>query len=133
MSVSGLREAQRDLKRIGRSIFKALEKALDKEAESILRVSEGEVPVDTGELKGSGDRSNAQHKKGLTFVEIGFGGPTIPQAIPVHEHPSASSPPSWSAGVVFSRGGSKYLERPMMSAVSGMARRIQIAIDDDLR
>ena len=86
--------------------------------------SKGEVPVDLGTLMGSGNVDNVKRTRDRVSVEMGYGGAAAAYALAVHEHPSSHSPRSWSGGVVFSKGGPKYLERPALAAARGMAGRL---------
>jgi hypothetical protein len=58
-------------------------------------------------------------------VRLVYGGPAAAYALPVHEHPSRSSPPSWrGGGVTFHPAGRgpKYLERPLFEELRTMAQ-----------
>ncbi len=81
------------------------------------------VPIAEGDLYDSGRVEVSPKGRSVTVL---FGGPGIPQAVPVHEHPSEASPPSWQAAeaagrpVQFHRPGSgpKFLQRPWMEEAS---------------
>lgn len=77
---------------------------------------ENYVPVDKTWLRDSGHVGDVIQGVGGLQVSLSFGdGPTAPYVIAVHEHLSDWSPPSWQGKTVrFSRGGPKYLERPVM-------------------
>ncbi len=111
------------------------------EAVSILAVAKEKfVPVETGDLKDSGKVVQIDRPptvvlglsgkfSGVTrSISIEFGGGRVDEyAIPVHEHPSAHSPPSWSGKTIrWSKPGTgpKYLERPIKQAQRGIAGRM---------
>lgn len=77
------------------------------------------VPVQYGALRDSG-RVQAPKREGTNiYVDLTYGGPAIPYAFAVHEHPSKASPPSWRGRrVTFhpSGHGPQYLTRPVVEA-----------------
>jgi len=102
--------------------------ALTAEAKEILTDSkEHYVPVDEGDLMRSGRVEKVKRDGKVTHVTIKYGGAGVPHAVAVHEHPSASSPPSWQGKRVRfhpAGRGPKYLERPIRKASSGMLNRL---------
>jgi hypothetical protein len=108
-----------------RDIGRELAAATYEEAEAIMADSkENYVPIDLGTLKNSGYVEPPQIEGDTIVVRMGYGGAAKAYALAVHEHLSEHSPPSWKkaggAGVTFSPSdhGPKYLERPLLAAVS---------------
>ena len=122
--ITGDKELIRTLKRIERRNPVVVAAALFQEGEKIMADSkENFVPVDLGALKNSGRVSKPELKQPIS-VTLSYGGVAKAYALAVHEHPSGHSPPSWSGGVTFNRGGPKYLEKPVMEAVPEFLRNI---------
>ena len=80
------------------------------------------VPVDLGNLKGSGYVTAPTATPGGTHVEVGFGGPAAGYAIYVHEDLSAHHPV----------GEAKYLENAVeakaQAAFAHIAKRVEEAL-----
>lgn len=78
------------------------------------------VPHDKGLLAASGTVDLPVIAADTIACSLQFGGAAAAYALAVHEHLSEHSPPSWQvaetsgAGVHFSHGGPKYLERPVL-------------------
>lgn len=116
---------QRRLRNAKEKVRKGAAAALFIRGEAIMGRSKAEfVPVDDSDLKNSGHVRPPKFGPGnLITVELVYGGTAAAYAIAVHEHPSTSSPPSWSGVTVqFTTGGPKYLEIPLMQAVPTLAR-----------
>lgn len=114
----------------------AIRSSLRIEAEMVMTDSkENYVPVDLGTLRSSGFVEPVEYDGGKFSVKLVYGGAAAPYALAVHEHPSEHSPPSWSGNVHFSPPGRgpKYLERPMLVAISGMERRIGDRLKSSMR
>ncbi len=96
----------------------------------VLRRSEALCPEDEGDLVESAKLTFSPN--GLSAT-ISYGGPGIPYAIAAHEHLSVHSPYSWRAAgqINWTKPGSgpKYLERPVMEALTQLPRQLQ----EDLR
>jgi hypothetical protein len=132
--VTGAKELAAKLTRMGRLVQDRMGGALYREANDIMTVSKtNHVPIDLGPLRRSGHVDSPERKGKRVTATMGFGGPTAAYAVVVHEHPSDLDPPSWRAAdsVTFSPAGRgpKYLERPLMAAIPGMAERIGKALD----
>jgi hypothetical protein len=86
------------------------------------------APERDGDLRDSIRVLPARYERGqLVFQgEVFAGFPRLPHVVAVHEHLSQYTPPSWiKAGIVrFIKGGPKFLEIPLMLAVSSMPRKI---------
>lgn len=95
--------------KIARSVLKTANHVLGRAREL--------CPRDKGDLVSSGEV--VVSPEGLSAT-VRFGGPGIPYAVAVHEHLSPHSPYSWRVaetsgrGVVFTVGGPKFLETPML-------------------
>jgi len=127
-TVTGVPQMQRNLQRAAAQIRDKVAAALYREAERVMTKSKRDhVPVDTGTLRASGHVEQPVRKGRNVSVTLAFGGPAAPYALAVHEHLSRHSPPSWQHGhVTFSPAGRgpKYLERPLLAAVPGLAKRL---------
>lgn len=114
------------LTRLGPQAETAIQSALYKEGLRIMAVSQGEVPVDTGNLRASGHVALPEVAGGKVSVQMGYGGSAGSQsgkvgyAVYVHEDMDAHHP----------TGKAKYLEDPMKAAESGFAGRIARDIKD---
>lgn len=124
--LKGVEEMRQKLERVTRGMNRAVERALREEAEEIMRRAKNEfVPVDKSTLKNSGFVNDVVRDGDDISVTLGFGGSAEAYALAVHEHPSEHSPRSWGdRSVNFTRGGPKYLEKPLNEAVNGMDKRI---------
>ncbi len=126
--LTGVNAMLRNLKRIEAAVPGETEKAIRIEAELIMtRSKRDHVPVDLGTLRASG-LVNPPRRKGKSIeVVMSYGNAAAPYALAIHEHPSVHSPPTWQ-GVVIDFNprdrGPKYLERPLMDAIPGMAGRL---------
>lgn len=85
--------------------------ALFQEAEIVMTVSKREyVPVDTGALRASGHVEPPLRTAHGGAVTLGYGGPSAPYAVIVHEDLTKRHPV----------GGAKYLELPLRARLQGM-------------
>jgi hypothetical protein len=85
--------------------------ALYQEAEAIMTASkETYVPVDTGALRASGRVEPPIALGAVLAVTMGFGGPSAPYAVIVHEDLTKRHPV----------GQAKYLEIPLRARLAGM-------------
>lgn len=132
----GQQAMRRRLENIARMFPTRMKAALRAEAEAIMTTSKREhVPVDLGTLRSSGHVQPPIQKGNEIECTMAYGGAAAAYAAAIHEHPSSMSPPSWQgAAVTFSPPGRgpKYLERPMMDAMPGMAKRIAERFSADL-
>jgi hypothetical protein len=120
------------------------ERVLRGEGELIKTASMRETPVGRG-YPGAGALRASHYVEskigsGGPEATIGVGGPSMPYALAVHEHPSAHDPPSWqgatgsgrsgafSGSVQFRQGGPKFLEKAAMAAMPGMPVRMAKAM-----
>lgn len=113
--------------------------ALKTEGEALVKNAQANyVPVDDDVLRQTGkvEVLPAMGRMGVeAIVSFGEGGASE-YAIPVHEHLSQWSPPTWKAAELTGKGinwtkpgtGPKYLELPLGEARIGFASRIAMAI-----
>jgi hypothetical protein len=133
--VTGLDQVLQNLQAYGDKTVKAVPAALYQEAEGIIADSKANfVPVDLGTLRASGFVEPPDTTGSKASVTLGFGGPSAPYALVVHENPRAGktggvSPSGkpykhWAA-----TGGWKYLETPFLNwtkdGLSKIAERIR--------
>ena len=95
--------------------------AIYEEANVIFAKSQVLVPVDTGVLRGSGGVSAPQMGSQGYFVDIFYGGPAASYALYVHEIIGNYHKPPTQA---------KYLEQPVMEAMSTIQQNIKGRIMD---
>lgn len=138
--LTGTKAMRRKIDRIVKNAPTEIARALFRRAEGVMTRAKREfIPVapDGGQLRGSGWVDEPKRTRRTFRVEFGFGGPSVPYALAVHEHPSKYSPPSWSGKSAaqiqwnVSGTGVKYLEKPLMEALRTMAR--DLADDIDIR
>ena len=128
-TIKGDKQLQRNLTKLAIKTPIGVGAALFQEGQTIMAASkESFVPVDLGALRASGDVAKPEIKATGASVTLFYGGDASAYALAIHEHPSAASPPSWSGGVKFKRGGPKYLEKPIRNAIPGMAARLAVKI-----
>jgi len=126
----GIKEMRAKIKAIQKEFPDKIERALYKEAQFVMTAAKKVTPVAEemgGTLRNSGFVSKPARRGTAFSVVLGFGGAAAAYATAVHEHPSGSSPPSWEGKTItFNPPGTgpKYLERPLMEAIPGMAERV---------
>lgn len=116
------------LKNAEQNLYKSVRNGLVEEAEEIMSRSQNEfVPELTGNLKDSGQVTVVEDGTidGLQIV-LSYGDEkTADYAVTVHETPSGFDPPTWEGKEVqFTKGGPKYLEKPLFEAENGLIDRI---------
>ena len=107
--VTGIAEVNAQLARLWEQDQAASVQALREEAETIMTDSKQRVPVDTGVLRASGFVQPVEDG-----VRLAYGGAASDYAIYVHENLDANHPV----------GEAKYLERPVLEALPGLAARV---------
>ncbi len=104
-------------------VGRAVGAALYQEAERIMADSkENYVPVDWGNLRASGHVDEPKVSGTGASVELGFGGPATPYALRQHEELSYTH----------EVGEAKYLEKPLIAAMDGLAARLGARIRREL-
>lgn len=128
----GSREMQRRLRRLARDSGDAVARALRLEAEVEImtrakKSAEGKgVPVDEGVLRSSGHVKDVERRGVELSVTMGFGGPAGSGNLGETNKEDVGYAVIQHEGLNFQHriGEPKYLERPMMEAIPGMAQRI---------
>lgn len=142
-SLRGVDDLQRRLTEISRQTKQDLSDAALSEAEDIVRKAREMVPVRDGTLRDSiqvvkgqlsqGRSDIGQFTSGSTIeIAVSAGNDSTPHALAVHEHPSQHDPPTWKGvQVTFSPAGAgpKFLERPLLDSVDGMANRVASKVE----
>lgn len=115
VEIIGIDNLTKSLALYGQKAINGLKSALFQEAEAIMGRSKRDfVPVQTGALRASGHVTKPEETSFGYKVTLGFGGPSAPYALKVHEDLRAFHP----------HGTSKYLETPLLEAEKGMTGRI---------
>lgn len=96
--------------------------AMRAEMEIELTEAQNRTPVDTGTLRASGFVSGPSSDGSDLSVSIGFGGPGIEYAIPVHEDLEA----------FHAVGQAKFLESTLLESVSHLGNRIAARVGESL-
>lgn len=113
---------QRNLQQQVPRTVDALERALFREGEEIMRKSKRITPVDTGNLRATGHVRLPERIGGTIVVRLGFGGPAAPYAVYVHE----------GTHLHFTVGQAKYLQDPVKQARRGFTKRIADRMAGDI-
>ena len=121
LDLTGDKELINALQNSERQTPNAIAQAIYEEANVIFAKSQVLVPVDTGVLRGSGGVSAPQMGAQGYFVDIFYGGPAAPYALVVHEIIGNYHNPPTQA---------KYLEQPVMEAMSTIQQNIKGRIID---
>jgi hypothetical protein len=156
--LQGVKELKKAFKQARQRAEASLALGLFLEAESIMRASKREVPVDEGILRASGFVKRPTIRRGRIQVVLGYGGAAKAYALFIHEGTgpavgrSTFSPPvevfrDWarrvlgdeSLGFVIARSVGqkglkprKFLERPLRRKLTGMGRRLAIRVRKDV-
>ena len=109
IEIKGLAEANLKVQELIASDIKAGVMALREFAETEMTEAKRRTPVDTGVLRASGFVSPVEDG-----VRLAYGGAASDYAIYVHENLDANHPV----------GEAKYLERPVLEALPGLAERV---------
>jgi hypothetical protein len=131
--LTGVNEMVAKIAAVAAGVEDSLPKALREEAETVMATSKRDfVARRFGTLRASGFVGDVERSGDDVQVTLAYGGAASAYAIAVHETPSEHDPPSWRGkSVTFNPAGhgAKYLERPLMDAVGGMADRIAKKIE----
>lgn len=131
MTVIGTPAVLQALRQLGTAAQPTLAAGLYQEGESIMASSkELYVPVDTGVLRASGYVEPPVMEGSGVTVNLGYGGPSAPYALAVHENPRAGHTggvsPQGKKYKHWARVGEwKYLETPWKAAAAGMVGRLE--------
>lgn len=116
LEIKGLDALGARLKSLGVTIGPAAGNALRAEAELIMTEAKRRTPVLTGALRASGHVTGPDVE--AQAVTLAFDGPAAPYAVVVHENIAARHV----------TGEAKFLERPLLEALPGLADRIAARI-----
>lgn len=137
LKVAGVKELNNALRDLIRGTPEEVSAQLYRLGEEIMDESKQLVPVDTGALRSSGvvlgPTQETNGSEVTITVTLGYGGPGINYAIPVHEIPP---PPAQSVGgrsATHPVGMWKYLEVPVLSRALVMTATLRHAIEDFLK
>lgn len=100
--------------------LKATAVAAFEEGNRIMTKAKPLTPVDKGPLRASGSVNNPVIEGQTVVVNMGFGGPSAPYAIIVHEDLNAHH----------TVGQAKFLEQPLNESTIGMADRIAARVKE---
>lgn len=117
-----MRRLQRKFKERPKEVLKLAAQSINVEAEAIMAEAKEITPVDLGALRASGLVMPVQFMPTKIRVAMGFGGPSAPYAIYVHEDLTANHPV----------GQAKFLEQPFRDRLPGMSKRIAERIERGL-
>jgi hypothetical protein len=92
----------------------AAEQLYEDGEETMTDAKDNYVPVHDGILRGTGHVEQPQINGDTASVQLGFGGPAAPYAAKQHE----------DLTLHHTVGEAKYLERPLLQRIIGMAQRI---------
>ncbi len=119
----GLDKLERLLKGAPREVKQNAAAALKREGEKIMTISKQRfVPVDQGPLRASGFVDFPVVGRNRVSVTLGYGGAAKAYALIQHER----------MDLQHSRGGPKYLERPVNAAASEVSRAVARAVERSL-
>ena len=126
--VTGIDKVSNALRALAKSVPEQAAQALNAVAEETMTDAKMRTPVDTGNLRRTGKVHQHATPRRLS-AGLSFG---TEYALPVHEHPSKYSPPSWKAaeasgsGVHFSPSGTgpKFLENAIKFTAMFFEERI---------
>lgn len=107
-------ELRRVIRELGPRASRAVARALYQQGEVIMTEAKKRTPVDTGALRASGHVHPLEITAGQVAVLLGFGGPSAPYAIYVHENLHAHHPV----------GQAKFLESAVLEAASTLGARL---------
>jgi len=112
------------LQNVARAGPQAVMATLYQEGQNIMTVAkQNYVPVDTGALRASGFVEVPKPTARGFAMEIGFGGPSAPYAVIVHEDLTKRHPV----------GQAKYLEIPLRARIQGMEAVLRLRTADAIR
>lgn len=124
LELKGVDKFKKKMSKIeNRLVSKAIESHLFKEGEGIMAQSKSLVPVDTGTLRSSGHVQLPKRIGNRIVVTLGYGGPSAPYAIPVHEN----------LQVFHKVGVAKYLSLPFRQAARGFPKRLAARLRKEIR
>lgn len=119
----GLDKLQADLNVVTKEVRRGAARALKQQGETIMTTSKRRfVPVDQGPLRASGFVDAVVIAGNRISVQLGFGGAASAYALIQHENMEFQH----------TRGGPKFLERPVNNAARRVAKAVGDAVKDAL-
>jgi len=112
------RSIEASVQMLGDRVLRALAAEVYREGTNIIAASQPLVPVATGTLRGTAYVTIPDIQGNKVTVHIGYGGPSAPYALYVHENMMAHHPV----------GQAKYLEQPFNEALPGMPDRLKSGV-----
>ena len=125
-SIQGDAEFEKLLRELKQEAFPVMVQSGFQSFERIMTIAKDEyVPVDKGPLKSSGHVATPNVSGQTAEITMGFGGPSAPYALAVHENPRAGKTggisPKGKAYESWARAGEwKYLETPLKAGLPGI-------------
>lgn len=124
MRLHGATQLARKLRRAASGGSEAIAGVLTREAEAVITAAKQQyVPVETGALRASGFVAPPHVSGHRVAVVMGFGGPSAPYALIVHEDLTKRHPV----------GSAKYLEIPFKARVAGMPAVVAARLNQHIR
>lgn len=133
--LKGSEELKRKLRGMGPAMIRVAARSLYRSAEAVMSDSkEHYVPVDTGTLRSTGRVDPPETSSRNVKVILGFGGPSAPYALAVHENPrsgkTGGQSPSGRPYKHYAQTGQwKYLQTPIEQALPDIARQLKLDLD----
>lgn len=135
VTLTGFTELEARLQSLGAQTPQTIATALYEEANAIMADSKTNyVPVDLGTLSNSGKVDPPVTEGTGISVTLGFGGPSAPYAIVVHENPRAGQTggrsPQGKKYLHWARRGEwKYLETPLKGHAPEIGEALRVALN----
>lgn len=123
MKIEGVSELQEKLRQFGGIVAQSVGKGMYREGEAIMAKSKPITPIEFGPLRASGHVELPVITQDGASVELGYGGPSAPYAVYVHERTDLHHRPPTQA---------KFLEQPLKEAAEGMGERLAEFVSLDL-
>lgn len=136
VQLSGFKSLEDRIRSIGQATPQTVATALTEEAHVVIADSvTNYVPKDTGTLANSARVDPPAFEGGGISVTFGYGGPSAPYAIAVHENPRSGKTmgksPQGRQYVTWARRGEwKYLETPLKAHAPEVADALRQALND---
>lgn len=117
--LTGIDQMVRSLDRLSGDLSQSAQSALHNEAERTFLISQSRVPVQTGDLRNSGEVSDPVVSREGVEVTIKYGNDRVNYAAAVHESPDSTN--------------RKFLEDPLRQSTGGFLSRVGSDIQKDIK
>ena len=114
VKLENVKEVEQEIRKYALKFPEKIKPILYEEAQEIMSESKKQCPVDTGALRASGYVNEPEETKEGIYVQMGYGGPSAPYAIYVHER----------LDLHHRVGKAKFLEDPVKDRAPQLPRRI---------